>query len=285
MSKKKKKTYKNIRKKRKAARPVRRILPLLLLILLAGGCYDYSENGNLDHTWYVAEQVLSGIESLPEKAEDLGDWADWAYDAVLGKEHQAASVEGLASIPEYSGDPYVVINQNVPDFTEDERSSGAFEYYSELDRLGRCGMAEAMVGLEIMPTEERGSIGQVKPTGWHTVKYDNVDGMYLYNRCHLIAYELSGENANEKNLITGTRYMNVEGMLPWENMVANYVKQTGDMVLYRVTPIYEGNNLVASGVHMEAESIGSDEIQFNIYVYNVQPGIGIDYSNGNSWKE
>lgn len=187
------------------------------------------------------------------------------------------------AIPEYNGEPYVVLDNNVPDFTEDEYRSGAFEYYSDLDRFGRCGMAEAMITRQMMPTEERGEIGMIRPSGWHTVKYDGIDGRYLYNRCHLIAYELTGENANERNLITGTRYMNVEGMLPWENMVAQYIRRTGDKVIYRVTPVYQGKNLVASGVHMEAESIGSSQICFNIFVFNVQPGIEIDYATGDSY--
>lgn len=194
------------------------------------------------------------------------------------------SVISLEDIPEYSGEPYIVLNGNEPDFSEEDLTEEAFETYSELDRLGRCGTAYANICMEIMPTEERGSIGQVKPTGWHTVKYDIVDGKYLYNRCHLIGYQLSGENANEKNLITGTRYMNVEGMLPFENMVADYVEETQNHVLYRVTPIFEGENLLANGVQMEAISVEDqgEGILFNVYVYNVQPGISIDYLTGES---
>ena len=193
----------------------------------------------------------------------------------------------LADIPEYSGEPYVVLNDNWPDFGVEELTIEPFEYYSELDSLGRCGVAYANVCLEIMPTEARGSIGQVKPSGWQTVKYDFVDGKYLYNRCHLIGYQLAGENANARNLITGTRYMNVTGMLPFENMVDNYVENTGNHVLYRVTPIFEGSNLVASGVHMEAFSVEDEGegICFNVFVYNVQPGVVIDYATGNSRAE
>lgn len=188
----------------------------------------------------------------------------------------------LDVIPEYSGSPYVEINGNIPDFRESDYSTEVFESYSELDSLGRCGVCFANIGIELMPTEERGEIGQIKPSGWQLAKYDCVDGKYLYNRCHLIGYQLSGENANEKNLITGTRYMNVEGMLPFENMVADYVESTGNHVLYRVTPIFDGNNLVASGVQMEAKSVEDDGagICFNVYVYNCQPGVAIDYANG-----
>ena len=188
----------------------------------------------------------------------------------------------LESIPEYTGDPYVVINENVPFFTESDFTEEAFETYSDLDELGRCGATFANVGKETMPTEERGQIGMIKPSGWQTVKYDCVDGKYLYNRCHLIGYQLSAENANEKNLITGTRYLNVSGMLPFENKVADYIKETGNHVLYRVTPIYQDKNLVASGVLMEAQSVEDDTIRFCVYCYNVQPGIQIDYATGKS---
>lgn len=190
----------------------------------------------------------------------------------------------LSEIPGYSGEPYIEINNNEPDFSEEDWNEESFEIYSELDDLGRCGTAYANVGTDLMPTEERGSIGHVKPTGWQTVKYDIVDGKYLYNRCHLIGYQLSGENANKMNLITGTRYMNVEGMLPFENMVADYVKETGNHVLYRVTPVFDGNDLVAVGVQMEAFSVEDqgEGICYNVYVYNVQPGIEIDYATGES---
>lgn len=190
----------------------------------------------------------------------------------------------LSSIPAFSGEPYVVINNNEPYFSDSDLTTTSFETYSDLDSLGRCGVAYASIGTDLMPTEERGSIGQVKPTGWHTVKYDIVDGKYLYNRCHLIGYQLTAENANTKNLITGTRYLNVDGMLPFENMVADYIKETGNHVLYRVTPIFDGNNLLASGVLMEAESVEDkgDGILFNVYCYNAQPGVSIDYATGDS---
>ena len=191
----------------------------------------------------------------------------------------------MDSRPEYSGKPYVVINDNQPFFTDADLTEEPFENYSDLDELGRCGVAYANICIDLMPTEERGSISQVKPTGWHSVRYDNVDGTSLYNRCHLIGWQLAGENANEKNLITGTRYMNVDGMLPFENMIADYVKETDHHVLYRVTPIFEGNNLVASGVEMEAMSVedNGDGILFNVYCYNVQPDITIDYTTGDSY--
>lgn len=196
---------------------------------------------------------------------------------------QADSVK-LADIPEYNGEAYAEINDNVPDFPDDDFKTTSFETYSDLDSSGRCGVAYANIGQDLMPTEKRGSIGQVKPSGWHTVKYDNVDGKYLYNRCHLIGYQLTAENANQKNLITGTRYLNTEGMLPFENMVADYIKETGNHVLYRVTPIFDGNNLVASGVQMEAESVEDkgEGILYNVFCYNVQPGISIDYATGDS---
>lgn len=195
-----------------------------------------------------------------------------------------AAIFSLDEVPEYSGAAYVSVNGNEPYFSISGEDEESFEVYSELDSLGRCGEACASVGTDLMPTEKREAIGSVKPTGWHTVKYDFVDGKYLYNRCHLIGYQLSGENANEKNLITGTRYMNTEGMLPFENMVADYVKETENHVRYRVTPIFDGDDLVASGVLMEAESVedGGEGILYCVYVYNVQPGVDIDYATGDS---
>lgn len=192
----------------------------------------------------------------------------------------------LSKIPAYSGSPYVQVNGNVPFFSASEYTTTSFEFYSDLDNLGRCGVAYACVGQDLMPTEDRGSIGQIQPSGWHTVRYDGVvDGNYLYNRCHLIGYQLTGENANKKNLITGTRYLNMDGMLPFENMVADYVKETGNHVLYRVTPIFDGNNLVASGVLIEAMSMedGGEAIRFNVFCYNVQPGVTVDYTTGDSY--
>lgn len=192
----------------------------------------------------------------------------------------AVSVYG---IPPYSGTPYTVVNDNVPYFSTQDMTAESFEIYSDLDRLGRCGAAYVNLCLDTMPTERRGNIGMIKPTGWHTVKYDCVDGKYLYNRCHLIGFQLAGENSNEKNLITGTRYMNVDGMLPFENYTANYIEETGNHVLYRVTPVYSEDNLVADGVLMEAQSVEDNgTLQFNVFCYNVQPGVIIDYATGES---
>lgn len=208
----------------------------------------------------------------------IGIWES----GLLANNQPAISLE---EIPAFDGETaYVAINDNVPDFDESELVTKSYEEYAPLDSLGRCGVAMACVGRDIMPTEERGSIGQVKPSGWQTVKYDIVDGKYLYNRCHLIGYQLTGENANKENLITGTRFLNVEGMLPFEDMIADYVKETGNHVIYRVTPIFEGDNLVASGVQMEAISVEDDGegICFHVYAYNAQPGVTIDYATGKS---
>ena len=194
----------------------------------------------------------------------------------------------LEEIPPYEDQPYIVINENKPSFNDEDRqrlSTATYEYYSELDGLGRCRYVEACVGTETMPTEERGSIGMIKPSGWYTVRYDFVEGQYLYNRCHLIGFQLTGENANERNLITGTRSMNVDGMLPFEEFVADYVKETGNHVMYRVTPIFEEGNLLANGVQMEAQSVEDDKVSFNIFVYNVQQGVVIDYATGESYAE
>ena len=198
----------------------------------------------------------------------------------------SAAPVSLEDIPAYTGSPYIALNDNQPEFEEGDLSSESFETYSPLDSLGRCGPAYACIGQDLMPTEDRESISGVHPTGWVQAEYDTVDGGSLYNRCHLIGFQLTGENANEENLITGTRYMNVEGMLPFENLVADYVKETGNHVLYRSTPVFEGDNLVASGVVMEALSVEDDGegVCFHVYVYNVQPGIEIDYATGKSWE-
>ena len=192
----------------------------------------------------------------------------------------------LETIPQFEGKAYVELNGNIPSFPEEDKTKQSFEHYEKLDVLGRARGAYANIGKETMPKEKRGSISSVHPTGWNNTQYNFVDGKYLYNRCHLFGYLLTSENANERNLITGTRYMNVEGMLPFENMVADYIKETGNHVLYRVTPIYEGDNLVANGVEMEAESIedNGEGIQFHVFVYNVQPLVDIDYRDGSSQK-
>lgn len=192
----------------------------------------------------------------------------------------------LADIPAYAGEPYAVINDNNPFFTEEEiaKATTSWEEYGDMDRLGRCSMCWASVGKDLMPTDKRGSIGSIKPTGWHTVKYDFVNGKYLYNRSHLIGWQLTGENANEKNLVTGTRSFNVDGMLPFENMVADYVREDDKRVLYRVTPMFDGDDLVCRGVLMEAISVedNGDSVLFNVFVYNVQPGVKINYATGES---
>ena len=232
--------------------------------------------------------TLTGCEAqdlLSTERADSGSEVTAAYTMTESQiTDQAPTAVSVLDVPEFSGEPYVVLNGNEPDFTDEEKTTESYEHYSDLDSLGRCGVAEANIGQDLMPTEKRGAIGQVKPTGWHTVKYDNVDGKYLYNRCHLIGYQLSGENANEKNLITGTRYLNVDGMLPFENLVADYVKETENHVMYRVTPLFDGDNLVASGVQIEAESVEDDGqgVYFNVYCYNVQPDIKINYATGDS---
>lgn len=233
------------------------------------------------------KEAQDGIGSAEEEAKDAADSARKKEQNGTGSAEGPAKAPAAAyiDVPLYEGKAYTEVNGNVPFFTDDELSDVSYEYYEELDALGRCGVCMASVGQDIMPTKERESIGDVKPTGWHTVKYEGlVDGNYLYNRCHLLGFQLTGENANRKNLITGTRYMNVEGMLPFENMVADYVKETGNHVMYRVTPLFDGDNLVADGVLMEAKSVedGGADILFNVFCYNVQPGVSIDYATGES---
>ena len=210
-----------------------------------------------------------------------------AVAAVVYFTQQPAYSDSVMNVPEFSGEAYIVINKNQPEFTQSDHTVEAYGYYSQLDILGRCGYSMACLGQELMPTEDRGAIGMIKPSGWHTVKYDFVDGKYLYNRCHLIGFQLAGENANEQNLITGTRYMNTEGMLPFENMVADYITETDNHVLYRVTPVYDGDNLLARGVQIEALSMEDNGkgICFNVYCYNAQPGVIINYATGDSREE
>lgn len=272
---------------RKRRRKGKTFRPLFLLLagLAAFSGYDYYQEGNFTRTVETVGQMTGDFQDLPEWMAQLGEQAGRLLGQATDAPEKAGNVSSLGEIPEYTGASYITVNDNIPSFSADERNAVPYEYYSELDDLGRCGYAEAKISIGLMPTEERDEIGMVKPSGWHTVKYDIIDGKYLYNRCHLIGYQLTGENANERNLITGTRYMNVTGMLPWENMVADYIRESKDAVMYRVTPIYEGENLVASGVEMEAESLASDEICFHIFVFNVQPGIGIDYADGSSWLE
>ena len=224
-------------------------------------------------------------------------WAIWGPDGDSGSgplnsgtvftsgEVWEGEVVSLDEIPEYRGERYVEINGNRPGFSQEDRNTEAFEAYSSLDSLGRCGTAFANVGQELMPRGERENISQIHPTGWQHVEYDFVDGESLYNRCHLIAHQLTGENANERNLITGTRYMNTEGMLPFEEMVGDYVREEDGHVLYRVTPVFEGSDLVARGVEMEGYSVEDqgESVSFHIFAYNVQPGVEIDYATGDNW--
>ena len=290
--------------KKKHNRPQKRLitqLSLWLALLLAfTGCAESTVTSQ-DNT-YAIEQLATIPSELLEASEtavsepESGQPQENASDTQESQQVTSAtdvptgegtSAFSLREIPAYSGTPYTEVNGNQPYFTEEELTTQSFETYSELDSLGRCGVAYANVGQDLMPTEPRGEIGAVKPTGWHLVKYDNVDGKYLYNRCHLIAYMLAAENANPQNLITGTRYLNVQGMLPFETKVCDYVKNTGNHVLYRVTPIFEGDNLLADGVLMEAYSVedAGEGISFCVFAYNVQPGIGIDYATGDNWAE
>lgn len=250
---------------------------LCALALLVCGC---------DFTALVPpsdECTLHTDINADEKCDECG--ADLKTSDENNENSEPSTPISLDNIPEFDGvNPYVVINNGQPFFTADELKTTSFESYAELDSLGRCGITLASIGIDIMPTEDRGSIGMVKPSGWHTIKYDIVDGKFLYNRCHLIGFQLTGENANRQNLITGTKYMNVDGMLPFENQVADYVKETENHVMYRVTPIFKGSELVARGVLIEAYSVEDNGkgICFCVYVYNNQPGIIINYANGDS---
>ena len=290
--------------KMKHNRPQKRLtrqLSLWLVLLLTfTGCAE--STATLQDNTYTIEQPATIPSELLEASETAAsepvfgqpqeNTSDTQESQQVTSATDAPTEEGtsafsLREIPAYSGTPYTEVNDNQPYFTEADLTTHSFETYSELDSLGRCGVAYANVGQDLMPTEPRGEIGSVKPTGWHLVKYDNVDGKYLYNRCHLIAYMLAAENANPQNLITGTRYLNVQGMLPFETKVCDYVKSTGNHVLYRVTPIFDGDNLLADGVLMEAYSVedAGAGICFCVFAYNVQPGIGIDYATGDNWAE
>ena len=290
--------------KKKHNRPQKRLitqLSLWLALLLAfTGCAESTVTSQ-DNTYAIEQpaaipsELLEASEtavSEPESGQPQENASDTQESQQVTSATDVPTGEGtsafsLREIPAYSGTPYTEVNGNQPYFTEEELTTQSFETYSELDSLGRCGVAYANVGQDLMPTEPRGEIGAVKPTGWHLVKYDNVDGKYLYNRCHLIAYMLAAENANPQNMITGTRYLNVQGMLPFETKVCDYVKNTGNHVLYRVTPIFDGDNLLADGVLMEAYSVedAGEGISFCVFAYNVQPGIGIDYATGDNWAE
>lgn len=253
---------------------------LLAIATIFTGCASTDLSGT-EGAGHAAGAVVAGEDS--SGALGSKDNADGPQEDLVNNN----SYVSLDAIPAYDGKAYVAVNNNEPFFTDSDMTTTAFENYSDLDSLGRCGAAYANICKDIMPTEERGKIGMIKPSGWHTVKYDVIKDRYLYNRCHLIGYQLAGENANPKNLITGTRYLNVEGMLPFENLVADYVNNTGNHVLYRVTPMFSGSNLVANGVLIEAKSVEDNGggILFNVYCFNVQPGVGINYENGDSWLD
>ena len=265
-----KKSYmEKIREKHTDIRLYKKVFCYLLILIMAlsvSACAG-SETAGSPHRTESGNVQEQGGETL-------------SIEEIVG----SCELEDVPDIPAYSGETYTVINDNIPYFAKSNLPTESFEYYSELDELGRCGVACANIGQDIMPTEERGEIGQIKPSGWQTVKYDNVDGKYLYNRCHLIGYQLTAENANVSNLVTGTRYLNIEGMLPFENMAADYIKETGNHVEYHVTPVFEGENLLATGVLMEGYSVEDqgDGVCFCVFAYNVQPGVNIDYATGDS---
>lgn len=267
------------------------LVATLCIIALAGGGYAISSSDNSLNP--KTEEYNQGSSENISDLEDISnnDETSSTEKNIVDIPNIQAGVDetvlDCSSVPNYVGEPFIVINGGIPEFSENDKMNlEPFEEYSKLDNFGRCGVAYANICLDLMPTEERGSIGSVRPSGWHTVKYnDLIDGNYLYNRCHLIGYQLAGENANELNLITGTRYLNMVGMLEFENTVCDYVKETENHVLYRVTPWFKGANLVADGVQIEAWSVedSGKGICFNVYCYNVQPGIEIDYSTGESW--
>ena len=260
------------------------VIIIVLFVLIAIGSEpqesDTNITGDIGSTIEKTIQYADKNEKKDEKIDDLE--SNIADNELVSSAQNNTDMD--SQIPEYSGSPYCVINNNVPFFDDTDLVTTSYERYSNLDKSGRCGVTVACIGKDLMPTEERGNIGSIKPTGWHTVKYAGIDGNYLYNRCHLIGFQLTAENANEKNLITGTRYMNVQGMLPFENMVADYIKETNNHVLYRVTPIFNGDNLLASGVLMEAMSVEDNGagVEFCVYCYNVQPGVTINYKTGES---
>lgn len=273
-----------------------RTVAILSILLMMAGCGSKTEENKISEPVQAEETAVvieshdleSDVWEVKEEEPKAEPEPDLVEEDPITEQVTTAPAISINEIPTYSGNAYAVINGNTPYFEDNELSTVSYEYYSDLDSLGRCGVCVASVGQDIMPTEDRGEIGSVKPSGWQTVKYPGiVDGNYLYNRCHLIGFQLTGENANVNNLITGTRYMNVEGMLPFENMVADFVKETGYHVMYRVTPVFDGDNLVASGVLMEAKSVedNGDGILFNVFCYNIQPGITIDYATGNNKED
>ena len=281
MSKKPKKRKKKIRQFRPDKILFGIVIISVLIVLFLNYFYPVQHNNTSD----INNQETVPIDVINTESQSQQNQVTPEPVQSSPKEPESNQPVNLNNIPPYSGKPFVSINSGIPFFTNEEITTKSFENYAPFDNLGRCGVCTACIGKDIMPTEKRGDISSVKPSGWVNKKYDFVDGGYVYNRCHLIGFQLAGENANKYNLITGTRYLNVQGMLPFENMVADYVKETNNHVMYRVTPIYDGDNLVASGVLMEAYSVEDDgeDIAFNVYCYNVQPGVEIDYKTGNTW--
>ncbi len=249
---------------------------LLGILLIFSGCKHIATIQN------SIQSVLFPTETTVAVTETDSTTTGESTETTLGVTVQSGSLLSLDDIPAYSGSPYIEINGNQPDFTKSDLTTESYEYYSPLDRLGRCGECVACVGTDLMPTEKRGSISSIKPTGWQKYTFDFVNGGSLYNRCHLIAHQLAGEDANRQNLITGTRYLNETGMLPFEEAVGNYVRASGKHVLYRVTPLFKEDELVARGVQMEGYSVEDKgkSICYNVYCYNVQPGVIIDYATG-----
>ena len=262
-------------------------LSLLMVVSLAGCNLD--STGISDNSQASVPDTVSDSQAVTDRASSDNP-TETTEPTTESKPSGVGNITATpvepSGIAAYSGKAYAVINDNQPNFSASELSTAGYEKYSELDSLGRCGVALASCGKDTMPgaNEERGSISSIKPSGWVQAKYDGISGGYLWNRCHLIGWQLSAENANRKNLITGTRYMNIEGMLPFENMVADYVKETDQHVMYRVTPVFEGDNLLAAGVLMEGKSVedNGEGVLFCVFAYNVQPGVSIDYATGES---
>lgn len=266
-------------------------LTLLLSIALATGCSASTAGNEAPPGEPTPELASTGTPDGPQEPQSAPAEDTNQQETEAVGENRPVTDDGVLSyrdVPAFEGNPYVYVNDGEPTFTDEQRAAEpGHEHYGELDELGRCTAAFAVVGPETQPTEKRGSIGEIRPSGWQMAKYDFVEGKYLFNRCHLLGYQLTGENANPQNLITGTRYLNIQGMLPFENAVADYVDATGNHVLMAVTPIFEGSELVARGVHMMAESVedGGEGVAFNVFCYNVQPGVVIDYGTGASMLE
>ena len=264
------------------------VIAAVLSLVLYG---NINQTGDIQQTLQSFTQVLQPSSNKTETGNETANITtpaveqDTAKPDITKQDISEFPEIDLSAIPEFTDSPYYVMNDNIPYFAVSSDMTDSFEVYGELDELGRCTIVYANIGQDLMPTEQRGNISSVKPTGWKSVTYDFVDGKNLYNRCHLIGWQLTAENANKKNLITGTRYLNVDGMLPFENLMADYIKETGNHVLYRVTPIFEGDNLVAHGVLMEGWSVedNGEGVCFNIFAYNNQPGVVIDYATGENW--